>query len=340
MANVISIRNILCGYLLLLSAITMAETTEKLASSSSNNLPTLSGIAEEDSTEADNKGFHPTVVSSLRDSKFYKAVVKRFKNEKSADENPGALLPHRPNYFMPVTYQTKVNNEPYDEIELDIPGEFQHYEFVTQLSIKYILADNIAGPRSKLAVGYTNKSFWQAYNRKMSAPFRETNHEPEIMLSWGGVNNPLFDYFAIGFNHQSNGQTASLSRSWNRVITTFAKLWPSSAIMISPWWRIPETNKADPDDPSDNDNPDIHEYLGYGDFLYIRLMDQHSFSMHLRNNLDRVNNKGSVALEWSFPLTKKSKAFLHYFNGYGESLIDYNVYQERFGIGIKISDWI
>jgi phospholipase A1 len=59
----------------------------------------------------------------------------------------------------------------------------------------------------------------------------------------------------------------------------------------------------------------------------------------LRDNLDWNENRGSVNLGWSFPLTRKMKGYVQYFNGYGESLIDYNRYQERFGIGIKLSDW-
>jgi len=69
-------------------------------------------------------------------------------------------------------------------------------------------------------------------------------------------------------------------------------------------------------------------------------MDQHSIAVTLRNNLRVNDNVGSITLDWSFPIDNGMKAFFQYFNGYGESLIDYNQYQERIGIGIKISDWL
>jgi phospholipase A1 len=39
-------------------------------------------------------------------------------------------------------------------------------------------------------------------------------------------------------------------------------------------------------------------------------------------------------------MSRRVKWFLQYFNGYGESLIDYNAYTHRFGIGIALTDWL
>ena len=86
------------------------------------------------------------------------------------------------------------------------------------------MAKDVLFKNSRLFFAYTNLSFWQAYNSRFSSPFRETNHEPEMFLlipqKWS-----LFDWhnqlIAIGFNHQSNGQTGTLSRSWNRIYANF-----------------------------------------------------------------------------------------------------------------------
>merc|ERR1712000_209050 len=82
-----------------------------------------------------------------------------------------------------------------------------HIEAVFQISIKVQLASGIIGKLSTLSVGYTNRSFWQAYNSDISRPFRETNHEPELMLNWQTKNNWI-DAFGVSLNHQSNGQTS------------------------------------------------------------------------------------------------------------------------------------
>lgn len=279
----------------------------------------------------------------------YPGLIEKIQTERLAAENPYVLLPHKPNYFMPFTYQSKVNQEEQNKFYSRLGAaegeseyenaELEHYEFVFQLSVKYIVAENILGKFSTLEVAYTNKSFWQAYNKSVSALFRETNHEPEIILSFE-PDLTWSDHMSLAFNHQSNGQVGNLSRSWNRIIFSTAKVLSNRILNIRAWYRMPETSKADPNDPSDNDNPDIDDYLGNGDIFLLEKYGDHSFATTVRNNLNFDNNRGSIELDWTFPINKNLKGFVQYFNGYGESLIDYNQYQERIGVGIKIADWL
>lgn len=273
-------------------------------------------------------------------------LVEKIQTEDLASESPYVLLPHRPNYVLPVTYQTKPSNEEQDRViehYSDDPDavdgtDYGHLEAVFQISIKYRLSSGLLGKFSGIDFAYTNRSFWQAYNGDISRPFRETNHEPELIFSWQTENNWI-DYFSLAFNHQSNGQSSALSRSWNRIIGQTVSVMPSGVLVLRAWWRIPETSKSDPWDPEDNDNPDIDDYMGPGDITYIYALQNHRLSVMLRNNLNPDDNRGALELGWTFPLNHKLKGYVQYFNGYGESLIDYNRYQERFGVGIKISDW-
>tara|TARA_B100000446_G_scaffold52651_1_gene48821 strand:- start:1598 stop:2590 length:993 start_codon:yes stop_codon:yes gene_type:complete len=278
----------------------------------------------------------------------YPGLAEKVNTERSAAQNPYLLLPHKPNYFMPFTHQSKINQEEQEEFYEGIVIEdeentetrgFEKTEFVFQLSLKYVVAKDLFGKYNNLSVAYTGKSFWQAYNSNISALFRETNHEPEIIFDF----TPRFswsDHMSVAFNHQSNGQIGNLSRSWNRIIVSTAKVWPNRILNVRAWYRIPEEKKKTPDSVQGDDNPDIEKFMGYGDVFFLRKMDQHSIAVTLRNNLRVNDNVGSITLDWSFPIDNGMKAFVQYFNGYGESLIDYNQYQERIGIGIKISDWL
>jgi phospholipase A1/A2 len=273
-------------------------------------------------------------------------LMEKRQIEAVASDSPYVLLPHRPNYVMPFTYQTKPNNQELDNLLDHYAADtsdyhnagYEHLEAFFQFSIKYVLREGALTKFGRIEVAYTNRSFWQAYNSDISKPFRETNHEPEIIYSWQPRNRWL-DQAYISLNHQSNGQTSSLSRSWNRVIAGGATVFSNHIWAGRLWWRIPEGGGSDPYDPSDDDNPDIEDYLGYGELVYLHVWGNQNVSVMLRNNLDRVDNRGAVEIGWTFPVSRKLKGYVQYFNGYGESLIDYNHYQERIGVGIKLSDW-
>lgn len=255
------------------------------------------------------------------------------------------LGPHKQNYILLHNHNTAPNTTPY---QTDADTTVDHDEITFQISLKFpITSFPIANKTTYLMAGYTAKSFWQAYNQPLSSPFRETNHEPEIFVLYPldvkipGVNRA---YIIGGFVHQSNGRSQSLSRSWNRLYLDFIVEGDTFKISLKPWYRIPEEDKEHIGASAGDDNPDISNYLGYGELSGAFKMEEHTLSFMLRNNLDFHGNKGALKLGWSFkvPFIKAHniKAYVQYFNGYGESLIDYNAAVERIGVGFMIADWL
>lgn len=268
------------------------------------------------------------------------AIEKRRALEKYSHDNPFVLTPHRPNYLMPLVYQKDPNEAVFNNADV----ELQNIEVQFQFSVKLLLAERLFGDNGYLTGAFTNRSFWQAYNSEISSPFRETDYEPEIWLAFDN------DWELFGFrnvsnqfivNHQSNGRTGDLSRSWNRLM--LSTIWEKDNFVMSlkPWYRIPEDEKHYPGDPDGDDNPDIERYLGNFEFLATWARNQNVYSVMLRNNLRSMDdNKGAVELTWSYPLSTRIKLYLKYFNGYGESLIDYDESMESFGVGFLVSDWL
>jgi len=128
-----------------------------------------------------------------------------------------------------------------------------------------------------------------------------------------------------------------LSRGWNRLYANL--IWEQGNFVFSlkPWWRIPEAPKTDPLSAEGDDNPDIEKYMGYFEFVTAYRRGKQEYSVLVRNNL-RSENRGAVQLEWTFPMYKRLRGYVEYFNGYGESLIDYNAHMQRIGVGFMLSD--
>ncbi len=269
-------------------------------------------------------------------------VKDRLRQEYRARKNRFAILPHKPNYILPVTF----NNSP-NEAGFDLAGdnrEIDNVEIKFQVSFKTPFWEAPFGKNSALFFAYTGQSYWQAYNSEVSSPFRETNHQPEIFAAWAtdweiaGWQVPAF---SLGVEHQSNGRSGLSSRSWNRLYTEWAFERNRWVIAFKPWWRIPEEAKQDPLDPEGDDNPDIDDFMGYFELQSRYQWDEHNFGIMLRNNL-RSDNRGAVQFDWTFPLDEKGKlrGYVQYFNGYGESLIDYNRRTNRLGVGFVLTDWL
>ena len=252
---------------------------------------------------------------------------------------PFVILPHRPNYIMPFAYTETPYEDPYEEVLQEQWPGFNNLEAIFQISLKYQIYKFDKDNKHRLYIAYTNKSYWQVYNSDASRPFRETNHEPELLFqfspNWGVVNR-----INLSFNHQSNGQYQGFSRSWNRIIVGMYHLEGNRVYGIEPWWRLPEKDTADPLDPTDDDNPDITNYLGYANFIFFKKWKKYSGLLRFGNNLREKNNRGWGELEFNFPVTPRVRGFIQYYEGYGHSLIEYNQYQRRIGVGFKISDYL
>lgn len=196
-----------------------------------------------------------------------------------------------------------------------------------QISIEKPIAYDLFGFKETLFVAYSQKSFWQI--SKDSAPFRENNYEPEIFITIPNnfENYDFINWVKFGINHHSNGQGGEESRSWNRAYVSTKLGFGNFSVTPRAWYAFAK----------DRYNKDINDYMGYGDIELGYDLYGHKFTAMLRNNLKlNGNNRGAAELSWHFPLFKDIYGYLQYFNGYGESLIDYDRQVNKIGLGISI----
>ena len=264
------------------------------------------------------------------------AITRRLRIEREGSDKLFSLQPHKPNYIMLSNNMASANEQPFIEAFPNRDVHLQPWETKFQISLKVPVARDLFAGNGDLFVAYTNRSFWQQFNKESSSPFRDSNHEPEAWLSfkndtelWGFKNSVI----RTGFVHQSNGQAGTLSRSWNRVYADFIVEKGNFYFSFKPWLRIAE-------DLEDDDNPDIDDYLGNFELSGLYKKGEHTFDFMIRDNLYFGDNHGALQLGWSFPLSNNVKGYVQWFNGYGESLIDYNAYSNSLGFGIKLSDWL
>ncbi|WP_456323543.1 phospholipase A [Hydrogenimonas sp.] len=284
------------------------------------------------------------------------------------------LQPYKANYLLPASYaSSRYRRQPsafksyklYDEIEgtkfFDQYGTYDpQTEVEFQLSLMKNLTYNLFGLDETIAAAYTQHSYWQLYSK--SSPFRETNYSPEVFVVFP-TSPRINERFGLkatrwGYLHQSNGQEGYRSRSWNRLYLQGLFQWENLFLTTRVWYRVPESDKPDayyrgyivdkngskvlyPDPNEDgDDNPDIIDYMGYGDIAFTYLWHCHQFGGLLRYNFGKGGaHRGAVKLDWSYPFFESHTIFwyLRFFSGYGESLIDYNKNYTKASFGFSFS---
>ena len=255
------------------------------------------------------------------------------------------ILGYRPTYIL-SRWTSDPNEQPTSPApgrSLPAPQDLDPNELKFQVSFKLELVSRHAFDRIgvtpllghvgidsvRLWFGYTQRVHWQAYNTDASRPFRETNYEPEAILTFGSGNEgDGFKLVNLGLVHQSNGRTESDSRGWNRVYAQGGWEWDRLSVLARVWHRIPESAE-------DDDNPDIKHYLGSGD-LVMRYQTASGYVSAL------LVRRRFVQLDWATPLLATlgaARFHVQLSSGYGETLIDYNHKQTTIGLGVSFGDW-
>lgn len=263
--------------------------------------------------------------------------------ELSSDSKLGTwnLRAYQPVYLMPAFWTSDKNERPQslneqNTVQVGKEQNLTSMETKFQLSLKTKAVENLLGDNGDVWLGYTQSSRWQVYNGDESRPFRETNYEPEASLMFR-TNYTLLGLYGrllgVTLNHQSNGRSDPLSRSWNRVIFNLGFEKDNFALMLRPWYRIEE-------DRADDNNPDIKNYIGRGDMLAFYRWKEHDFSLMLRHSLKGGDDShGAAQFDWFFPISGKLRGHFQLFDGYGESLIDYNHRATYVGLGVSLMNW-
>jgi phospholipase A1 len=156
---------------------------------------------------------------------------------------------------------------------------------------------------------------------------------PEIFGSYRpglplGSSSWQWNLLNVGYNHQSNGRSDVLTRSWDRVYAEFGVERTNLALLARVWYPF-----------NDDDNPDIADYYGYGSLTAIYKLDGHSLSLMVRGNLSE--GRGAGQLTWMSPkILGPLRAYVQAFTGYGETLLDYNWPQNTIGVGLALNDML
>jgi len=280
----------------------------------------------------------------------YTSPLSRFwELEPSSDCGTFGLRGYRP-ISLSVIGSDSVNTAP-SSPTAGHTATYQPYnttETRIQLSVRTKVAQGLltGGDPNRLDsvwFSYSQQSYWQLFNNDLSRPFRATDHEPEITYIFP-VDTALrggwrLRYLGVSANHQSNGQSLPLSRSWNRVIGMAGfELGARWTVNAKLWQRLPEAAASD-------DNPDIVDKLGRGELSVVWSPNaDDSLGLTLRPVLGS-GDAGSVRLGWWHRIgtsaNPRSNLRFHteLFSGYGDSLIDYNHRRTALNFGLTLLDW-
>jgi len=241
--------------------------------------------------------------------------------------------------FLPVLshgQQTLACLEPYQPMYF-LVGDNPAAKFQVSFKFKLLtddgwLATNAAWFKG-LTFAYTQRSLWAI--TEYSSPFYDTSYMPELFYETPWV--PIGRGFRItghaGYGHESNGKDGPASKSINKLTATvsIARDFGKWTATVTPtvWYYIADMS----------DNPDMQSYRGYGD-LTVSVGRSDGLKVSVYGRAGYNLKRGAVQIDATYPIDFLTRSIAVYFtvqywNGYGESMLDYNKTQQSLRAGIS-----
>ena len=234
-------------------------------------------------------------------------------------ENVGA---YEPIYFL-------VGAEPEEsKFQISLKYRFLHPKMALSKQYPWLRGFHIA---------YTQTSYWDLESD--SQPFDDTSYKPELFfLSPNLFSGMGFShvFFQTGYQHESNGQSADLSRSTNflylkPIFILFHKNSGLGLEVAPKLWAYVGND--------DETNPDLYKYRGYFD---LEIKFGKAEGAVIESHLQWAKKGGSAYVDLSYPLDRlfdtRLQIYLHaqYVNALAEGLLNYKERTRavRFGISV------
>ncbi len=193
-----------------------------------------------------------------------------------------------------------------------------------------------AEPAHGIYFGYTQRSLWDitAY----SSPFYDTSYMPELMYQYRPPPTSRSGWRWYGFQasvqHESNGKDEPDSRSMNLVYFK-----PTVGYVTPNGWQLIFTPKVFYYIDNLSDNPDLPRYRGYGEYTLTILKS--NIALSLLGRIGSRADRGSIQADLSVPVRMSTGGFgtflvIQYFDGYGESLLDYRSKSRTIRAGVAL----
>lgn len=191
-----------------------------------------------------------------------------------------------------------------------------------------------------LYFGYTQRSLWNL--DEDSSPFYDTSYMPELMFESQAVIDPgkaggfkILGYQA-GLKHESNGRDGLASRSMNTVYFR-----PGFAFGRFDGWNVILAPRVSAYVSDLENNPDIQNYRGNFEVMAV-VGRNDNFALSVTGRLGRGGHKGSIQADLTIPVQFDrvfdfaTYVLIQYWDGYGESLRDYNVRSSSVRAGFSL----
>lgn len=198
-----------------------------------------------------------------------------------------------------------------------------------QISVAQRLTKTVLPFGTYLYLFYSQKCFWNVLENSM--PMTDLNFNPGIGLTKPlYVKNRFIGKLTLMIEHESNGRDSIQSRSWNK-ISLAGNILVDPCLMVHGKMWIPIIDGQN--------NKDILHYCGiYQTGVQVFSKNRRfTGSVILTKRLGKLFNYNTV-IELSYRLFRKENqyAFIQFYNGYGEGLLDYKQYHSQIRAGIVI----